>query len=570
MAYDPTIPNQNNIVRTASGDLAKMQENFSVLAPLASGTVISGTAPSAAIRGFYLGDPSNRKRYFVQSDGSDVFKVERNTNTEASPSWETVLSITQATGASPAFAYTVEGVTPTASGHLATKGYVDGLTASLSGLTDTAISAATSGQALVFNGTSWVNSGLAYTVNDLTDVAAPSPASGESLVWNGSQWIASGITGGSGTLSGLTDVNLTAVADGASLVFDQATQKWIDGTPPASSLTDLTDTTITSPASGQHLVYNGSAWVNEDQASGVRVAAVLSGVQTQTIPQAAVTTMSGNEVPFNVGGWTVNSGTITVPGGVTRVDIIGQATWASSAVGTNYELELYVNGSAVSGLTGYIMAGKDRRRKSTTSDISAQQAVAFDVPVASGDTITMKAYQDGVGAGLNLVGGTGLVVREAGGGGAGGGGGGGSSTLSGLTDTNLTSVADEAALKFDQATQKWIDTTPAASGVGLVESFDIAVDAVASGDAFTICLYAFYPFDVETVRGKTTNGSCDLTFKIEDTAITGLSGITINTTESGNDASAAKSVALGNTFKVDVDDATTCSGLLLSVKTVRT
>jgi len=188
----------------------------------------------------------------------------------------------------------------------------------------------------------------------------------------------------------------------------------------------------------------------------------------------------------------------------------------------------------------------------------------------------MTVFQDGVGAGLNITGGTGLLVREAGGGGAGGGGG-GSSTLAGLSDTNITSPSSGQLLEYDGT--DWVNvgistvsgfSDAVASGVGMVEAFDLAVEAVASGDSFTISLYAFYPYYVKTVRGKTSNGTCDLTFKIDSTPITGLSGITVSGTETGWDSSAADAVALGNTLSVDVDDATTCSGLLLSIKTERT
>jgi hypothetical protein len=305
MPYDYTVPNEANIVRTASGDLVKMRGNFVELTPLVSGVVLSGTAPSAAIRGLYLGDDTNRKRFFLESDGSDIFRMHRNINTEASPSWQPVLSFSQVSGATVDVGMNVSGISPVSGEHLATKSYVD--SATLSGLTDTAVSGATSGQVLVYDGTDWT-------------------------------------------------------ADALSLS---------------------------------------------------RVICVLSGAQTQTIPQSTPTTFSGDEVPINLGGFTVSSGTITMPDtGVSLVDIQGEASWASSGAGTNYDLEIMLNGAALSGLTGYNLSARDRRRKSTTADICHQNVAALDVPVASGDTITMVVYQDGVGAGLDITGGTGLIVRR--------------------------------------------------------------------------------------------------------------------------------------------------------------
>ncbi len=644
MAYDYTIPDEANLVRTTSGDLALMRANFVELAPLVSGTVVSGTAPSAAIRGFYLGDDTVRNRYFIQSDGTDVFRIQRNIGTEGSPNWENVLSIAQGTGVAPEFSHKVIGVDPTASGHLATKYYVDNSAGSqtLSGLTDTAVAAAASGQILEWDGTDWANVNHAHTLNDLTDVSLPSPASGEVLTYTGAQWEAASGAGGGGssTLSGLTDTVVTAPTSGEMLEWDGTDwvnvsapagtlsgltdtlitspaadsvltwngSAWIDGAAPAQTLSGLTDTSVNAPTSGQHLAWDGTDWANVDMPSGNRVICVLSGAQVQDIPQAVLTTFSGDEVPFNQGGFTVASGSITIPDAITRVDIQAQANWESTNQGTDYGLEIMLNGAPLSGLVNYNLRAVDHRRKSTTDDTSAQNVLALDVPVASGDVVTMVVFQDGVGGGLELMGGAGLLVRESKTGGAAGGGGGGSSTLAGLTDTNITSPASGAVLTWDgssdwidgsapaqtlsgltdttitapvsggtmewDGSSAWIDAEPVAtkvaSGVGLVESFDLAVESVASGDSFTISLYAFYPYDVVTVRGKTTAGTCDLIFTIEGTAITGLSGVTVSGTETGWDSSAAESVALGNTLAITVDDATTCSGLLLSVKTERT
>lgn len=636
MAYDPTVPNEANLVRTASGDLALMRGNFVAIAPLVSGTVLSGTEPSAAIRGFYLGDPTNRKRYFIQSDGTDILRIQRNINTEASPSWETVLSIAQGTGAAPEFAYKVTGVDPTASGHLATKSYVDSVSGSqtLSGLTDTDVPSPSSGDYLAWNGTDWAVRNT--TLQELTDTTIAGPVSGESLVWNGATWENASGQAGASTLSGLTDTSISAPSATEVLTWDGADwinapisttlsgltdtvvtaptsgqmlewdgTDWVNVAAPAGTLSGLTDTSIAAPTSGQHLEWDGTDWANVDMPSGNRVICVLSGAQTQSIPQSTPTTVSGDEAPFNQGGWTVASGTVTVPDeGVTRVDIVGQVSWASDATGTNYDAELFLNGSPVSGLASYIIGARDRRRKSTTADISFQQVAAYDLPVASGDTITLVVSQDGAAGGLNVLGGTGILVREATNGGAGGGGG-GSSTLAGLTDVVITSPADGAALVYDDGTSKWIDGTvpaatlsgltdtnitapvsggtlkwdgisdwidaePVASGIGLVESFDLAVEAVASGDSFTISLYAFYPYDVITVQGKTSNGTCDLVLKAQGTAITGLSGIVVSGTQTGWDASAANDVAVTETLTFDVADATACSGLLLSIKTERT
>jgi hypothetical protein len=224
MAYDPTIPDESNLVtEPVSGDLVKMRGNFVELAPLVSGTAVSGTAPSAALRGFYLGDDTNRKRYFIQSDGSDRLQIQRNTNTEASPSWQSVISLGQVSGATVDVPVNVSGITPVSGEHLATKAYVDGATgtATLSGLTDTAVSGATSGQILVYDGTYWQKADHTHVLNDMLDVSFLSPASGEVLAYNGTQWSADALT-----LSSLSDLLISGATSGQALIFDGT--QWTD------------------------------------------------------------------------------------------------------------------------------------------------------------------------------------------------------------------------------------------------------------------------------------------------------------------------------------------------------
>jgi len=51
------------------------------------------------------------------------------------------------------------------------------------------VTGATSGQALVHNGTKFVPGAVSSTLDSLTDVTAPSPTTGDFLKWNGSAWV---------------------------------------------------------------------------------------------------------------------------------------------------------------------------------------------------------------------------------------------------------------------------------------------------------------------------------------------------------------------------------------------
>ena len=65
-----------------------------------------------------------------------------------------------------------------------TVGYLD-----LGQLNDVTIVSPTTGQALTYNGTAWVNSTPATTLDSLTDAVISSPVNGEVLKYNGTEWI---------------------------------------------------------------------------------------------------------------------------------------------------------------------------------------------------------------------------------------------------------------------------------------------------------------------------------------------------------------------------------------------
>ena len=108
-----------------------------------------------------------------------------------------------------------------------------GGSASLSGLTDTTLSSLTSGDAIRWNGSEWVNqqdgTPAVPAVSDLDDTTITSVASGDVLTWNGAGlWVNE--AGGGGSLSGLSDTTLTAPASGSILSYNGS--EWIDAGAP--------------------------------------------------------------------------------------------------------------------------------------------------------------------------------------------------------------------------------------------------------------------------------------------------------------------------------------------------
>lgn len=157
------------------------------------------------------------------------------------------------------------------------------------------------------SGGSWRESGSASSVATLTDVELTALSAGQALVYNGTKWVNQSVAAGSGA------VYLATIGDGTTSTFTithnlgtrdvvvvvrnalspyeviqvywtattasavtldfgmapasnsvrVAVYASVDGTTVSIPLDGLTDTTITSPEEFQSLVYNGTEWVNQ-------------------------------------------------------------------------------------------------------------------------------------------------------------------------------------------------------------------------------------------------------------------------------------------------------------------
>ncbi len=158
MTYRNDIPNQSNRVRGASGDLVFIRENFQELNYLRQAITPSGTFPSRVISGIDLGGVGWNMNV---SGNALVWTI---------PAGGVVTWAANGIVTFPNFVFVP--ITPTASGHAASKAYVDGAAGSttLSGLADTALSGAAEGQLLAFqaSGATWVPSGITVQEDDGT------------------------------------------------------------------------------------------------------------------------------------------------------------------------------------------------------------------------------------------------------------------------------------------------------------------------------------------------------------------------------------------------------------------
>ncbi len=128
--------------------------------------------------------------------------------------------------------------------------------------------------------------GGAISLNDLLGVVITSPTNGQALVYNGTNW-----------------VNQTPAA-AVSSVFGRTGA--VVATEGDYSLDQLGDVTITTPTNGQVLSYNGTAWVNSSSAGGGITS--LNGLTATT--QTFATGTSGTD--FNISS-TTSTHTFNLP-----------------------------------------------------------------------------------------------------------------------------------------------------------------------------------------------------------------------------------------------------------------
>jgi hypothetical protein len=261
-------------------------------------------------------------------------------------------------------------------------------------------------------------------LDGLPGVEVATVSGNQVLGWTGTEW-----GNIDNVLSGQADVNVVGAVSGDALVYNGV--KWVPGAGSSvSGLDDLQDVNTAGAVSGDALVYDGSGWVPSAVAgvSGdvARVACLLDS-GNQIIPNNTWTQVSGTLVPYNVGGWGVSNGAITVPSGVTHVDVLAQICWENTAFAvTKLHSNIYLNGSRLSDIPGY--GGIDTAAaawKGSSWATVAQQVTALDVPVSPGDVLTLHVLHSR-GATLNTYGSgedwpTFLQVREVAAGGGGGG-----------------------------------------------------------------------------------------------------------------------------------------------------
>lgn len=108
---------------------------------------------------------------------------------------------------------------------------------------------------------------------------------------------------------------------------------------------------------------------------------------------------------------------------------------------------------------------------------------------------------------------------------------------------------------------------PSGNGVG-IRAGNMSI-ASPTNSTILLVAYQFYPLTVLGLYGlKTTSGTIVVTVKINNTAVTGLSNITVNTTPQNILATALNLMVEGDTLSVVLSSVSTPVNLVFSMKTM--
>lgn len=135
-----------------------------------------------------------------------------------------------------------------------------------------------------------------------------------------------------------------------------------------------------------------------------------------------------------------------------------------------------------------------------------------------------------------------------------------------------TVVAGEKAFfHTDGENTTKIGTTALSTPTGLVEQISGMIE-VPEEKTYTLVQKAPFAFNINELAAKTIAGSMDVSIQIDGTPVTGIDGVTYNTSESTNSASGANAVAVDQTVTMVVTnlDTDTAEDFSFTMKTTRT
>lgn len=322
----------------------------------------------------------------------------------------------------------------------------------VSGLSDVAITSATTGQVLKFNSTSgkWENgneSGGSVSLNDLTDTALATPTNGQALTYNSTsgKWVNTDLPTNDGeTIHIATNVTYSASFTGSNGTYVATLSKYVDNVVSSTvtlQYTDLIGNTTTKDLDDVQIGYDTSGH--------------------NTYLKALDDTICYNNNYFHTGDTIISalvesqSYSLTLmeevsPTAVSWSQTVSTGTKIATVTINNVATDVYAPGGGSSALSGLSDV--------SISSVSDGQFLTYDSTsskwnnesVALGDTVNVSQIQStGTKIATVTVNGTGTDIYAPTSGGA--------TSLSGLSDVDLTTPSDGQVLTYDNANSKWIN-----------------------------------------------------------------------------------------------------------------
>lgn len=115
------------------------------------------------------------------------------------------------------------------------------------------------------DGTSWEDREGAAALNDLSDVIITSPTNNQALIHNGSEFV--NAAQGAAAINDHSDAIITTPNSGDIIEYDGADWINVAGASP-TTFSGLSDTVISTPTDRQVVRFDGSDWINEDEWQG--------------------------------------------------------------------------------------------------------------------------------------------------------------------------------------------------------------------------------------------------------------------------------------------------------------
>ena len=106
------------------------------------------------------------------------------------------------------------------------------------------------------------------------------------------------------------------------------------------------------------------------------------------------------------------------------------------------------------------------------------------------------------------------------------------------------------------------------AGTGLVEQISGHIETVAD-KTYVLDLKAPYGYTINSLAAKTVSGTCTAKLTVDGVDVTGITALAVSSTEDFDDATAANSVAVGNTLALVISSNSAALDLDFSVKYTR-